>query len=57
MSFLPTILSDAFVIEPERLRDTGGFLARTWCQEETAGHALQVTVFADPDPQYPDFTP
>ena len=34
MRFLPTPLSGACLIEPERLSDERGFFARTWCSRE-----------------------
>lgn len=40
MIFTETPLPGAFVIEPERLEDTRGFFARTWCQREWEAHGL-----------------
>ena len=40
MIFLETALKGAFIIEPEKLEDERGFLARTWCQREFAAHGL-----------------
>ena len=40
MIFTETELSGAFVVEPERLADTRGFFARTWCAEEFEGMGL-----------------
>jgi dTDP-4-dehydrorhamnose 3,5-epimerase len=40
MIFVPTALSGAFVIEPERHQDQRGFFARTWCAREFANHGL-----------------
>ena len=40
MIFTETELSGAFVVEPERLEDTRGFFARTWCAEEFEGMGL-----------------
>src|SRR5262249_53399018 len=34
MLFTETKLKGAFVIEPELLKDSRGFFARTWCQRE-----------------------
>jgi dTDP-4-dehydrorhamnose 3,5-epimerase len=38
--FHKTALGGVFIIEPERREDRRGFFARTWCQEEFAGHGL-----------------
>lgn len=43
MRFIPTPLSGAYIIEPERMADHRGFFARTWCQKEFAEQEL------DPD--------
>lgn len=40
MIFSETALKGAFVIEPERLEDSRGFFARTWCQREFEAHGL-----------------
>jgi dTDP-4-dehydrorhamnose 3,5-epimerase len=40
MIFAPTQLPGAFIIEPERVEDTRGFFARTWCQGEFQAHGL-----------------
>ena len=40
MIFVETELRGAWLIEPERLEDERGFFARTWCQDEFAGHGL-----------------
>lgn len=34
MNFLETPLKGAFLIDPEKIEDTRGFFARTWCQRE-----------------------
>jgi dTDP-4-dehydrorhamnose 3,5-epimerase len=34
MRIIPTPISGAWLIEPERLHDERGFFARTWCQRE-----------------------
>ncbi len=44
MHFLPTNLSDAFLIEPEKRGDARGFFARTFCSKEFAAQGLE-TVF------------
>jgi dTDP-4-dehydrorhamnose 3,5-epimerase len=38
--FLETKLRGAFLIEPEKLEDSRGFFARTWCQREFAARRL-----------------
>jgi dTDP-4-dehydrorhamnose 3,5-epimerase len=38
--FIATKLQGAFLIEPERLEDDRGFLARTWCQREFTARGL-----------------
>lgn len=40
MIFVETNLTGAFIIEPERLEDERGFLARTWCQHQFEAHGL-----------------
>ena len=40
MIFTETKLKGAFLIEPERLEDDRGFLARTFCHEEFKAHGL-----------------
>ena len=40
MIFQETKLKDAFIIEPERLKDERGFFARTWCKQEFETHGL-----------------
>lgn len=40
MIFTETPLPGVFVIEPERLEDSRGFFARTWCQREFLAHGL-----------------
>lgn len=40
MKFVPTRLSGAYVIEPERQEDDRGYFARTFCSDEFAGHGL-----------------
>lgn len=34
MIFVKTELAGVVIVEPERLEDTRGFFARTWCQQE-----------------------
>jgi dTDP-4-dehydrorhamnose 3,5-epimerase len=34
MFFIETQVAGAFVVEPERIGDTRGFFARTWCRRE-----------------------
>jgi dTDP-4-dehydrorhamnose 3,5-epimerase len=41
MIFLPSHLSGAYVIEPQRLEDERGFFARTFCQAEFTAHGLK----------------
>lgn len=38
--FVPTELSGAFLIKPERHDDERGFFARTWCRDEFTEHGL-----------------
>lgn len=40
MLFLPTELPGAYVLDPERVEDSRGFFARTWCPDEFARHGL-----------------
>ena len=40
MRFIQTTLTDAYIVEPERVEDDRGFFARTWCQQEFAEHGL-----------------
>jgi len=40
MKFTETKLGGAYLIEPERLEDERGFLARTFCREEFVTHGL-----------------
>ena len=40
MIFIETRLKGAYIIEPERMEDERGFLARTWCQREFAAFGL-----------------
>lgn len=40
MIFIETKLKGAYIIEPERLVDTRGFFARTWCKREFNAHGL-----------------
>ncbi len=40
MRFIPTSLSGAYVIEPERLEDERGYFARTFCRDEFLAHGL-----------------
>src|SRR5262249_40850551 len=40
MRFVPTKLSGAYVVEPERRVDERGFFARTWCRDEFGAHGL-----------------
>ena len=42
MIFTETGLAGAFIIEPERVHDTRGFFARTWCRREFAERGLEV---------------
>lgn len=41
MRFLPTTLTDAVLIEPERRADPRGWFARLYCEEEFAAHGLK----------------
>ncbi len=41
MKFLPTALSDAWIIEPKRIEDDRGFFARTFCEREFAAQGLE----------------
>ena len=40
MIFEETQLYGAYIIHPERLEDSRGFFARSWCQKEFAQHGL-----------------
>jgi dTDP-4-dehydrorhamnose 3,5-epimerase len=40
MLFTETKLKSAYIIEPERLEDERGFLARTFCRKEFESHGL-----------------
>lgn len=42
MQLRETIISGAFLIEPERCEDERGFFARTWCRREFEEHGLDV---------------
>ena len=42
MQLRETIISGAFLIEPERREDERGFFARTWCRREFEEHGLDV---------------
>lgn len=44
MIFQPTRLEGAWLVRPERKEDSRGFFARTWCREEFAAVALDVTI-------------
>lgn len=44
MIFAETPLAGAFVIEPERLEDTRGFFARTWCEREFEARGLETRI-------------
>jgi dTDP-4-dehydrorhamnose 3,5-epimerase len=44
MLFRPTELEGAYLIDVERHSDERGFLARTFCEEEFAGHGLPMHV-------------
>ena len=38
--FTETALSGAFIIDPEKIADSRGFFARTWCQREFERHGI-----------------
>ena len=40
MTFIETKLNGAYVIEIQKLEDTRGFFARTWCKNEFERHGL-----------------
>jgi dTDP-4-dehydrorhamnose 3,5-epimerase len=40
VKFRETLLEGSFLVEPELVTDTRGFLARTWCAEELADRGL-----------------
>jgi dTDP-4-dehydrorhamnose 3,5-epimerase len=42
MIFMPTPLSDAYVIDIEPIADTRGFFARAWCRREAKSHGIDV---------------
>lgn len=44
MRFMEKRLRGAYVIEPEKVEDTRGFFARTWCQREFKEHGLNSAV-------------
>ncbi|MEL7480275.1 MAG: dTDP-4-dehydrorhamnose 3,5-epimerase [Pseudomonadota bacterium] len=41
MKFLKTDLTDAWLIDPDKRGDARGFFARTFCDQEFAGHGLE----------------
>jgi dTDP-4-dehydrorhamnose 3,5-epimerase len=41
MIFTETVLSGAYIIEPERIADERGFFARTWCRREFEVRGLE----------------
>jgi dTDP-4-dehydrorhamnose 3,5-epimerase len=43
MQFYPTKLRDAWLVQPEPIRDRRGFFARTFCVEEFGNHGLETT--------------
>jgi dTDP-4-dehydrorhamnose 3,5-epimerase len=54
MILRPTILAGAFVVEPEPIKDTRGFFARTFCQREFEsagldGRVAQCSVSYNPE--------
>ncbi|MEO8325113.1 MAG: dTDP-4-dehydrorhamnose 3,5-epimerase [Nitrospirota bacterium] len=40
MIIIETPLKGAFLIDPEKIEDTRGFFARTWCQREFERHGI-----------------
>lgn len=44
MIFHETELPGAFIIEPEKLEDSRGFFAKTWCQHEFEEHGLVLVI-------------
>jgi dTDP-4-dehydrorhamnose 3,5-epimerase len=40
VKFTETVLKEAFIIEPERIKDERGFFARTFCRREFEAHGL-----------------
>jgi len=44
LKFLPTSLSDAYVIELEQIEDERGFFERTWCEAEFAAHEINMCI-------------
>lgn len=44
MIFTETTLAGAFIIEPERVEDSRGFFARTWCRREFVERELDVNL-------------
>ncbi len=40
MIFTETLLKGAFLIDPEKIKDTRGFFARTWCRREFEKHGI-----------------
>jgi dTDP-4-dehydrorhamnose 3,5-epimerase len=40
MRFTETVVSGAFVVEPDLIEDERGFFARIWCQQEFRVHGL-----------------
>jgi len=40
MRFTPAPLAGAFIVDAERHEDSRGFFARTFCQDEFAGHGI-----------------
>ncbi len=44
MKFTPLELSDAYLLEPERISDERGFFARLWCEKELVDHGLTAKI-------------
>ena len=40
MNFIETSLKGAFLIDPEKIEDSRGFFARTWCQRDFERHGI-----------------
>ena len=40
MNFIEMSLKGAFLIDPERIEDSRGFFARTWCQRDFERHGI-----------------
>ena len=42
MKYIKSSLKDAFLIEPELLKDNRGFFTRTYCEEDFMKHGMDI---------------